>query len=680
MYYCPLFCIQDTPSEERIELDENQIEDVRTLNGTFPKIDNLEYFPQKVLIHIFSVAGAVDLLSLAEISSRFESIVRIALNQRYADEYFTISASMYGSSQAYKNFLEHFGSEIKSLELSGIGAQDDNYWMGSVLSRMKCVEKLRIIGNSTISNEEILEQYVSSKITHLTLLSRAHPTGNGFVLSKFRNLKHFAMECYPSISVETFKEVIFKNPALESLSLGRKYGLILGEDWLARLGQLDLLMRFIAMNLNGLKELSLHSCTRGLKEPAPNFHLILDRFITSMKHLESFYLKSNFSLTDRCELLRRLGSKCKNIKHLELYLHRNETEDPHPFLVIPFFEQIESLTLVLRWMEYENPNENKVWSSILELLPKCQSLKKIIINLNISTACVEAFGTARFFSHFVRCIQMRNISLKLRYQCYSTIEDIGKVTRNEVIWRNKLVHWMGYDPSLNSSNVHFMDLANQSTASNAEQSRIPFNLILSYLDLNSLQSLSHVNQKCSQLVENYVIHHSQQNGTFTITNEFFTDVNEEYKRLSMFTEYVINLRMNIIHDRIAELPVMLQQFENLRKLYVRSETYTQSRNMIVPNVRHFIFDGLNFQYYCQLRDLSTACPNLETLEFKQKNLLDVKYIRDDDDEEEGEEISEAARLKFKNLRKLTLAYGNAEQMRQLNAVFENKNTELIFTN
>lgn len=200
----------------------------------FPQIDNLEYFPQKVLLQIFSVVGDIDLLSLAEISSRFESIAKIELNQRYADEYFTIDGSMYGSSQAYKDFIELFGREIKSLKVKETDARGDIHWMGSVLSKMNCIEKLRWDVSSTSSNELVLEQHASANITHLSLHGKDPIPGSGFVLSKFRNLKHFVIDRYPNISMDTFEQVIFNNPALESLSLGHKFGLQLKEDWCAR--------------------------------------------------------------------------------------------------------------------------------------------------------------------------------------------------------------------------------------------------------------------------------------------------------------------------------------------------------------------------------------------------------------------------------------------------------------
>lgn len=56
------------------------IDDVRSINKQFPKIDNLEHFPLKVLVNIFEQLDDNDLYNLADKSCRFESIAKIVLN------------------------------------------------------------------------------------------------------------------------------------------------------------------------------------------------------------------------------------------------------------------------------------------------------------------------------------------------------------------------------------------------------------------------------------------------------------------------------------------------------------------------------------------------------------------------------------------------------------------------
>lgn len=74
-------------------------------------------------------------------------------------------------------------------------------------------------------------------------------------------------------------------------------------------------------------------------------HLLLDTFVASMKHLELLTLSSAaFLFTDRHELMRRLGSECKNIKHLKSKLIFDHGKD---LTIIQSFERIESLALRL---------------------------------------------------------------------------------------------------------------------------------------------------------------------------------------------------------------------------------------------------------------------------------------------------------------------------------------------
>lgn len=98
--------LQVGPNKKRIEIDTIQDDDVRTLNSLFPKIDNLEYFPLKVLIQIFTNVGDMDLLRLAENSSRFQRIAKLVLNERYAEKYFTMNSTMYDSLRTYKDFIQ----------------------------------------------------------------------------------------------------------------------------------------------------------------------------------------------------------------------------------------------------------------------------------------------------------------------------------------------------------------------------------------------------------------------------------------------------------------------------------------------------------------------------------------------------------------------------------------------
>ena len=671
---------------------------MRALNQSFPKIDNLEYFPEKVLLQIFALVGDIDSLGLAETSVRFEKIAKPVLNERYRNKYFTINNSMYESeskSERYKDFIELFGSEIASLDVTDTDTQahGDNHWLKSLLNKMNRLKKLRLDVKSIAVNENLLEEHVDSSLTHLTLCSRHPLESSGFVLPKFRNLRTFALEGgNPSVLVESFNEVILNNPTLERLYIGN-ISIALYDSKLIEMFPFDKLMRFIGMNLKQLKGFAYVPFYildyNVLRSSILDQHLLLETFVTSMKHLEFLALSSvAFRFTDRYELLRQLGSKCENIKHLELCLTTTDCGDNDLYTAIRSFARIESLTIAapyihhhsivslvehLPFLRHLEINKNFYcrsvidWSFVLTLLEKSQSLEKLTINSPNNQECIEIFGTVDFFNRFIGCMQMRNVKLEV----IQKENIVGMITRNQVTWRNKLMHWVGYDPSRNLTNIHFMDLADQSTVNTAEQLSRPFNLVLEYLDLNSLQSLSRTNRKCSQLVESFVKEHSQQNRTFVITNEFFTHSNEEYKRLDMFTEYVTNLRINVLHAEVDELQNVLEQCyyqQNLTTLHVDAYFNLERRNFIVPQVRYFTFDGY-LESYNQLYALLRGCPNLETIEVKRKR--NFREIYDE---------KEIIPFELRKLKKFTVSDENRKQLQKLQAMLQNTNTELIIKN
>lgn len=250
------------------------------------------------------------------------------------------------------------------------------------------------------------------------------------------------------------------------------------------------------------------------------------------------------------------------------------------------------------------------------VISKCPSLEKLNIAAENINCDIETFSTSKFFDDFKDCIQMRNVAIEIRL----SDQIIGTITRHEIVWRNKLVQWVGYNTSRNSSQTNLIDLANKTikhtiTDGKKHNNISPFDIILSFLDLNSLQSLCKTNRKCSQLVDNFVKQHSEQQHTFVITNEFFTSLNSDYKQLdNKFANYVTNLRVNIYNYNLTELRVMIEQFYNLNKLYVYTSGSNQPGDLIVPQVRHFIFDGKYFNKF------SCLCPELESLELKQPNL------------------------------------------------------------
>lgn len=200
-------------------------------------------------------------------------------------------------------------------------------------------------------------------------------------------------------------------------------------------------------------------------------------------------------------------------------------------------------------------------------------------------------------------------------------------------------------------------------AAKSDQSSL-FNLILDYLDLNSLHSLSKANDECAQLVKNYVEQHSQKQGMFTITDEF----SNEYGEIFMFNEYVTNLRINILYANFGGFPYLqyfLEQFNNLTNMYIHTEADVSPHQLVVSHVRHLVFDGPQFRHYSQLHELSVVCPDLESLELKQDF---AGYLSEEDKEP----------LEFRNLRQFTLKYFKDIEhlVENLKTIFKDTKTKL----
>lgn len=173
----------------------------------------------------------------------------------------------------------------------------------------------------------------------------------------------------------------------------------------------------------------------------------------SLKHLESLTLSKRVVdlFTDLVELLCRLGSRCDNIKRLELNQINGERDEIYGS--IKSFQRIQSLVLetfvlkcdqlaslveplpLLRNLQVRLIGSSADWPFVHMFPLKCPSLEK----LTISTVCFgihfEAFTILRFFDDFNDCTQTRNVEIQVE----SCDETIGKFTKDQIIWRNKLV-------------------------------------------------------------------------------------------------------------------------------------------------------------------------------------------------------------------------------------------------
>lgn len=689
---------QASASKNQIQSDTIPVHDVRSINNMFPKIDNLENFPPNVLKQIFQRIDDNDLLSLAENSSRFEMISKIVLSARYTHEYYHVDAIKF-NSEMFEIFFEVFGDEIKAFQVDGIqNESDEDYcWIASLLNRTSKLEKLqlclRIINES---HENLLNRH-GSNIVHLILQSSSGFTHKGITLSEFRNLKKLELVDSPSISLELLQEVVHNNPGLESLYIGDRSENFHGKEIVRTYPFGELMALIAAAHMTGLKEFSYvpfwyRTIDTTKFSNVIEYHWrqsadhIVDTFIDSLKYLESLALSSDINpFIDWNELLPRLASQCKHIKHLKLYQFYPYDDQ---FMAIKSFERLDSLLLASHDFEYVDwnaiidclpilnhlhikmlDNRQRNWSFVLMLLEKSPYLEKLTISCNFSGFDFEFLSTVQCFPDFKNCMQTQCNNVVIEIKCCEKM--IGRITKNEVIWRNKLTHWVGYDPSQNKSNIHLLNLAINQSTQNAysfkNQKGInnppPFELILDYLDLNSLESLSKTNQKISQLIENYVKKCSLEHRWFTVTNEFFTPYNTDYKHLNKFVKHVENLKVNIVQHKIYNLQGIIKTFDNLHKLHIFAYNVAAVAYIVVPQVRHLI---VHTEYVHEFRDLyklAFKCPDLETLEFKQKHSFDLLTRITTDG------------LGFPKLKKIIFNCLSNQELLQFQEIFKNTDTE-----
>lgn len=65
---------------------------------------------------------------------------------------------------------------------------------------------------------------------------------------------------------------------------------------------------------------------------------------------------------------------------------------------------------------------------------------------------------------------------------WDNYRNIRHVTEDEIVWKNRLVHWIGYDPIYSRSNVSLLDLADSKASHDGKslqrEHRNPFDSIL----------------------------------------------------------------------------------------------------------------------------------------------------------------------------------------------------------
>lgn len=274
--------------------------------------------------------------------------------------------------------------------------------------------------------------------------------------------------------------------------------------------------------------------------------------------------------------------------------------------------------------------------NILLVRRKCEALETIIIN-SYSDFGVIGLVNTQLFLEFIDIMQNRygKIEFKKRGKV------IGYVAKTEIVWRNKMLHWIGCDHVNSSSNLKLLDLANQSNASDVEQ-RCPFDQILGYLDVGSLHSLSSVSKRSKQLAGEFVKRNWNEGAVFTITNEFHDNGNG----------------CDVIAEHAQRIQLQFFRTDSIKRLLERYGPFSK--------VEHLVCD-FPFEGYCFFDDLFCLCPALETLNIKNHILDDLEVHC----------MAENV-LSFHQLKKFIFKC-YIDEWKTIQEFFENAQTELIPT-
>lgn len=583
-----------------------------------PAENNLEFLPTEILLEIFARVDDIKLLHLSATSHRFEAIAQMVLKRRYADEYFLIDGeSEHFIPELYWTQFKCFGNVIKAIELKNVNDVDGNHWLPQILRRhTQNIERIHINSCHFKDSTEFLSQHLN--INHLTC-SRFVDDCEYVELPKYRHLTSLELNDSPGITVQSLEQIFRDNPQLESLKVFYPQFRF----------TVSMIVYLVCKHLRHLKELKVQ------QSPSPMNWLInipdsfIDESITCLEHLESLSIFADYEFRD---CLKWFLPKCKNIKRLKLNYWSCEMSR-----IVETFQSFDKLEVLSLYRPREMVAEIELivqslpclrkfilsfetfsksdYIDTLSLLHKYKNLDQIIIqNTDYdSTHYVDVLS----YHKLVRASLNPNVRVE-----FTTLNDevIGIITKKELIWRNKVMHWIGYDPKYSKSNISLLDLPNPQR-SNTESVK-PFEMVLDYLDLSSLCSLARVSKKSNKLIESYIQKRSNRQEKFVITNEF--PIN--YEELRTFGPYINNLEViNLhiamdFHERqhdLTELHSTIEKyFTNLRKLCFYSKADLYPLNFIFPQIRHMVFCA--HSGYCDLSTWSSICADLETLELNSK--------------------------------------------------------------
>lgn len=428
-------------------------------SGSCPEIGTLEYFPENILLQIFSEVDDQDLLHLSDCSHRFAGIAKIVFKMRYARKYFVFDGDTKTARKMYGDLFERFGrhANIKAVKIKSIRNMDANHWIAKLLIEYtEPLEKLAFVRCWFKGINEILSQHIN--ITHLTIrLSAWHdPFGiqnnpldvpnYRLTLPDYRNLKQLEVSYKRSRSLcdgNTILRTMRNNPGLEVLNLSLCNPIV----------PIDC----IAENLKNLKGLNLIGSMEISSWTTKNM------VVESLKQLESLGL----TIYDErhINLVKRLSLNCKNLKHLELdhYRHEETISCAEIVAAAAQFQTVESLEfLLLR-------NQNAI-QTLAEYLPNLHRLRRLKIFMDepqdsdaiiatllnasptLKTITINTWDHAPYESllNIVLNRAVSKVTMKavwnppqlLRDEFKQFQNEIGSVTSKTVTRRDGQIHWV----------------------------------------------------------------------------------------------------------------------------------------------------------------------------------------------------------------------------------------------
>lgn len=123
----------------------------------------------------------------------------------------------------------------------------------------------------------------------------------------------------------------------------------------------------------------------------------------------------------------------------------------------------------------------------------------------------------QFYTEFVKIMKKQHAKLELK----KNGKTIAMVLKYEVIWQNVLVHRQGYNAIHRRSDINLVDLAktnDEKDTVDVERQQL-FDMILDYLDINSLYFLYTVNKKSKELVNQRRCNPLKTRNLFSPTNK-----------------------------------------------------------------------------------------------------------------------------------------------------------------